>query len=143
MALPIRFSLAVALGTSLLAQEAAPTSTLPMLKWRGSIWASAVTQNRESVDGSLVFRPIEAGQSQFTMDGIMLGADATFAKGWSAKFTLLAGQAGKIIQTSTGDTGTIAAVEALVAWTGEKDTLRVGRMMTFIGMEFFWMVPRM
>jgi len=136
MALPIRFSLAVALGASLLAQEAAPAPALPMLKWRGSIWASAVTQNRESADGSLVFRPIEAGQSQFTMDGIMVGADATFAKGWSAKFTLLAGQAGKIVQTSTGDTGTIAAVEALVAWTGEKDTLRVGRMMTFIGMEF-------
>jgi len=58
MALPIRFSLAVALGASLLAQEAAPAPALPMLKWRGSIWASAVTPNRESADGSLVFRPI-------------------------------------------------------------------------------------
>ncbi|MFZ1613866.1 MAG: hypothetical protein WAT51_06820, partial [Holophaga sp.] len=85
MALPIRFSLAVALGTSLLAQEAAPTSTLPMLKWRGSIWASAVTQNRESVDGSLVFRPLEGGEDTLTLDGLTLGVDAALGHGWTAR----------------------------------------------------------
>lgn len=134
MRFSVRPPLALALGTALLAQT--PTPTPLILKWRGSIWSSAVTQNRESVDGSLVFRPIEAGQSQFTLDGVMVGADATFAKGWSAKFTLLAGQAGKIVQSTSGDTGTIAAVEAMVTWTGEHDTIRVGRMITFIGMEF-------
>ncbi len=30
----------------------------------------------------------------------------------------------------------VPAVEAMVAWSGERDTLRVGRMITFIGMEF-------
>ncbi|MBL0311313.1 MAG: outer membrane beta-barrel protein [Holophagaceae bacterium] len=131
-----RFSTAAMLGTALLAQAPASSPSQPGLKWRGSIWASALTQNRESADGTLVFRPVEAGPSQFTLDGVMFGADATFAKGWSAKFTLLAGQVGKVVQTTTGDTGTVAAVEAMVTWTGERDTLRVGRMITFIGMEF-------
>lgn len=121
------------LGAVLPAQEAAPP---PALKWRGSLWASAVAQNRETPDGSLVFRPLEEGQSQFSLDGLMLGMDAAFTKGWSAKATLLAGHAGKTIQATTGDTGSIAAVEAMLVWTGEKDTFRVGRMITFIGMEF-------
>jgi hypothetical protein len=136
MRLPIQISLTIALGPALWGQAQAPSLPLPTLKWRGSIWASALTQNHESADGSLAFRPVEAGQSQFTLDGVMVGADATFAKGWSARFTLLAGQTGKVVQATTGDTGTIAAVEAMVAWTGEQDTLRVGRMITFIGMEF-------
>ncbi|HEX9009148.1 MAG TPA: outer membrane beta-barrel protein [Holophagaceae bacterium] len=113
------------------AQPAAPS-----LAWRGSVWASAVTQDRETADGSLVFRPMEAGQSQFTLDGLMLGVDAAFPQGWSAKATLLAGQDGKVVQATTGDTGTIAAVEAMLVWTGPRDTLRVGRMITFIGMEY-------
>ncbi len=114
----------------------APPASLPTLKWHGSIWASAVTQDRETRDGSLVFRPLEAGQSQFSLDGLMLGVDAAFAQGWSAKATLLAGNTGKTIQTATGDTGTIAAVEAMLVWTGAQDTLRIGRMITFIGMEY-------
>ena len=114
----------------------APPASMPTLKWHGSVWASAVTQDRETRDGSLVFRPLEAGQSQFSLDGLMLGVDAAFAQGWSAKATLLAGNTGKTIQTATGDTGTIAAVEAMLVWTGERDTLRIGRMITFIGMEF-------
>ena len=109
---------------------------VPTLKWHGSVWASAVTQDRETRDGSLVFRPLEAGQSQFSLDGLMLGVDAAFAQGWSAKATLLAGNTGKTIQTATGDTGTIAAVEAMLVWTGERDTFRIGRMITFIGMEY-------
>lgn len=121
-----------ALGAVLQAQ----TPAGPTLKWRGSLWASAVTQNRETQDGSLVFRPLEAGQSQFSLDGLMLGVDAAFAKGWSAKATLLAGQAGRTVQAATGETGSIAAVEAMLVWTGERDTFRAGRMITFIGMEF-------
>lgn len=123
-----------ALGATLTAQ--APAVPSPALKWRGSLWASAVTQNRETPDGSMVFRPLEAGQSQFSLDGLMLGVDAAFAKGWSAKATLLAGQAGRTVQATTGETGSIAAVEAMLVWTGERDTFRVGRMITFIGMEF-------
>ncbi len=114
----------------------APPASMPTLKWHGSVWASAVTQDRETRDGSLVFRPLEAGQSQFSLDGLMLGVDAAFAQGWSAKATLLAGNTGKTIQTATGDTGTIAAVEAMLVWTGAEDTLRIGRMITFIGMEY-------
>ncbi len=121
------------LGLALAAQTPPPAA--PSIKWRGSLWASGVTQNRETGDGSLVFRPLDAGQSQVTLDGLMLGADVTFGKGWSAKLTVLAGQAGKIIQTSTGDTGSVAALEAILQWSGEKDILRVGRMLTFIGME--------
>ena len=113
------------------AQPAAPS-----LAWRGSVWASAVAQNRDTKDGSLAFRPVDAGQSQFSLDGLMLGVDAAFQQGWSAKATLLAGQAGKVVQATTGDTGTIAAVEAMLVWTGKRDTLRIGRMITFIGMEY-------
>ncbi|GLH70392.1 hypothetical protein GETHPA_19250 [Geothrix rubra] len=123
--------LAGLLTASLAAQVPVPT-----LKWHGSLWASAVTQDRETRDGSLVFRPLEAGQSQFSLDGLMLGVDAAFAQGWSAKATLLAGNTGKTIQATTGDTGTIAAVEAMLVWTGERDTFRIGRMITFIGMEY-------
>ncbi|MFN7957215.1 MAG: outer membrane beta-barrel protein [Holophagaceae bacterium] len=124
-----------ALAATLLAQAPSPSAG-PTLKWRGALWASAVTQNRDTADGSLVFRPLEAGQGQFTLDGLMLGVDATLTGGWSAKATLLAGQAGKVIQSTTGDTGTIAPIEAMLVWTGERDTFRVGRMITFIGMEF-------
>ena len=42
---------------------------------------------------------------------------------------------GKVVQTTTGDTGSVAVVEALLVWTGTRDTLRIGRMITFIGME--------
>ena len=118
------------------AQATPPPAAGPTLKWRGSLWASAVTQDRETPDGSLSFRPLEAGQSQFTLDGLMLGVDASFAGGWSAKATLLAGNMGKVVQATTGDAGSIAPVEAMLVWTGEKDTFRAGRMITFIGMEF-------
>jgi hypothetical protein len=108
----------------------------PALTWRGSLWASAVTQDRSTKDGSLVFRPLEAGQNQFALDGLMLGVDAAFPQGWSARATLLAGNLGQVVQTTTGDTGSIAPVEAMLVWTGTRDTLRLGRMITFIGMEF-------
>jgi hypothetical protein len=123
------------LAMTLLAQ-APPVTATPGLKWRGSVWASAVAQNRDTADGSLVFRPLDAGQSQFTLDGLMLGVDTALTSGWSAKATLLTGQAGKVVQATSGDTGTIAPVEAMLVWTGEHDTFRMGRMITFVGMEF-------
>lgn len=132
---PLLLTLA-GLGTAAFAQAPDPGIPVPTLKWRGSLWASAVTQDRETPDGSVPFRPLDAGQSQFTLDGLMLGVDATFAKGWSAKATLLAGHTGRTVQTTTGETGSVAAVEAMMVWTGERDTFRVGRMITFIGMEF-------
>jgi len=123
------------LATALLAQAPSPSAT-PTLKWRGSVWASAVTQNRDTADGSLVFRPLDAGQSQFTLDGLLLGVDVALPSGWSAKATLLTGQTGKVVQATSGDSGTIAPVEAMLVWTGERDTFRMGRMITFVGMEF-------
>jgi hypothetical protein len=65
----------------------------------------------------------------------MLGMDATLPQGWSGRATLLAGHAGTVVQATTGDTGSIAPVEAMLVWTGRRDTLRIGRMITFIGME--------
>ena len=56
-----------ALAATLLAQAPSPSAG-PTLKWRGALWASAVTQNRDTADGSLVFRPLEAGQGQFHGD---------------------------------------------------------------------------
>ena len=119
-----------------LAAQVAPTAAAPALAWRGAVWMSAVAQNRDTLDGSLAFRALEQGQNQFALDGLLLGVDAGLTHGWSAKATLLAGHLGKVIQTSTGDTGTVAPVEAMLVWTGQRDTLRLGRMMTFIGMEF-------
>jgi hypothetical protein len=123
-------------ATVLSAQAPAAPPAAPALKWRGALWASALTQDRSSADGTLAFRPLEAGQSQFTLDGLLLGVDVPFAQGWSAKATLLGGQAGKVVQATTFESGSVAAVEGLLVWTGEKDTVRLGRMITFIGMEF-------
>lgn len=122
------------LGSTLVAQTPVPTG--PTLKFRGALWASGVTQNQESADGSLVFRPLEAGPSQFSVDGVLLGVDTALSHGWSAKVTLLGGQMARIVNASTGDSGSLVLVEALAVWTGEKDTLRLGRMITFMGMEF-------
>lgn len=119
-----------------LAAQTVPPAAAPTLTWHGALWASAVAQDRDTVDGSLAFRALEQGQGQATLDGLLLGVDATLTQGWSAKATLLAGHLGKVIQASTGDTGTVAPVEAMLVWTGQRDTLRLGRMMTFIGMEF-------
>ena len=124
-------ALLLAGGLAAPAQTAAPT-----FAWRGSVWASAVTQDRTTQDGSLVFRPLEAGQSQLSLDGLMLGMDAALPQGWSVRATLLAGNLGKVVQATTGDTGSLAPVEAMLVWTGRRDTLRIGRMITFIGMEF-------
>lgn len=119
-----------------LGAQTAPTAGPAGITWRGSLWASAVTQDRDTADGSLAFRPLEQGQSQLALDGLLLGVDAGLGHGWSARASLLTGHLGKVLQASTGDTGSVAPVEAMLVWTGPRDTLKVGRMMTFIGMEF-------
>lgn len=134
----IRAFLPLALGASLVAQTpaAAPAPAAPSIKWRGSLWASAITQDRQTLDGSLAFRPFDAGENAFTLDGLMLGADVDLGKGFAVKATILAGHDAKIINAANGETGSFALPEAMLVWTGEKDTLRFGRMITFIGMEF-------
>lgn len=126
-------------GSALLAQEATPAPAAPVvptIKWRGSLWASGITQNRSTADGSLVFRPFEAGEDSFSLDGLQLGADVDLGKGFMVKATILAGHDAKMLNAASGETGSFALPEAQLVWTGEKDTLRFGRMPTFIGMEF-------
>lgn len=129
-----RFWLLPLLGSTLLAQ--APATTGPLLKWRGSIWASAVTQDRTTEDGSLFLRTVDAGGDAFTLDGASLGLDAELGRGWALRATLLGGHAAKVLNAASGETGSLALSEAQLVWTGEKDTLRIGRMNTFLGMEF-------
>ncbi len=121
------------LGCTLAAQAPAPAG--PTVKWRGSLWASALTQDRTTADGSVAFRPLESGEDRFTLDGLTFGADVTLPEGFSLKFTVLAGQMAKNLNAASGDTGSIAWPEAQLVWTGKEDTLRFGRMLTFIGME--------
>ena len=92
------------LGAGAAACLAAQTPAVPGLKFRGSLWTSAVAQDRDIADGSMVLRPMEAGQGQVGLDGALLGVDAVFPKGWSARATLLAGQAGKVVQATNGET---------------------------------------
>jgi len=122
------------LGCALAAQTVTPA--LPNIKWRGSLWASALTQDRSTADGTLVFRPLEGGEDSFNLDGLTLGADVALPEGFNLKFTLLAGQMAKNLNAASGETGSLAWPEAQLVWTGKADTLRFGRMLTFIGMEF-------
>lgn len=121
------------IGSALAAQ--APPPGDPSIKWRGSLWASAITQDRHTADGSLVFRPLESGEDRFTLDGLTLGAEVPLPEGFSLKFTLMAGQLAKNINLGSGDSGSIAWPEAQLLWTGKNDTVRIGRMLTSIGME--------
>lgn len=122
------------LGCALAAQ--APVPAVSAIKWHGSFWASGITQDRNTATGSLVFRPLESGEDRFTLDGLTLGGEVPLPEGFSLKFTLMAGQLAKNINLGSGDTGSIAWPEAQLVWTGKQDTLRVGRMLTSIGMEF-------
>ncbi len=122
------------IGSALAAQT--PVTGAPGIKWRGSFWASGITQDRSTPDGSVVFRPLESGEDRFTLDGLTLGADVPLPEGFSLKFTLMAGQLAKNINLGSGDTGSIAWPEAQLVWTGKNDTIRIGRMLTSIGMEF-------
>jgi len=124
------------LACSLMAEVPAAQPAAPALKWRGSIWASGVAQDRQTEDGTLAFRPIEGGESAFTLDGLTLGLDATLGQGWSARVTLLGGRMGQLVNETSGESGALAIPEAQLVWTGEKDKFTFGRMNTYIGMEF-------
>jgi len=109
---------------------------LPTVKWRGSFWASAATSNQEAVNGSLFLRPVDSTRGGLSLDGLTLGADMDLGKGWSFRTTLLGGRLGELVNLTNGQTGTLALPEAMLVWTGEKDVVRIGRMNTFLGMEF-------
>jgi hypothetical protein len=117
-----------------LAQVPAAPPAAPALKWRGSIWASAVAQDRQTEDGTMVFRPYD-GENTFALDGLTLGADATLGLGWSARITLMGGRMGRLVNEAAGESGIVALPEAQLVWTGAKDRLTLGRMNTAIGME--------
>ena len=127
---PLALALPTLLGLGLSAQTAPPALT-----WRGAVWASAATSNRQTPDGSLFLRPMDAPDGSLSLDGLQLGADAPLADGWSLRGTFLAGQDGKVLNTASQQTGSIAYPEALLVWTGARDTLRLGRMNSPIGME--------
>ncbi len=128
--------LASLIGCSLLAEVPTAQPVAPALAWRGSIWASGVAQDRQTADGSLVFRPLEGGESAFTLDGLTLGLDATLGEGWSARVTLMGGRMGRVVNETSGERGALAVPEAQLVWTGAKDKVTLGRMNTYIGMEF-------
>jgi len=120
------------IGCSLVAQAPEPSA----LKWRGSIWISGVAQDRQTEDGSVAFRPLEGGEYGFGVDGLTLGADANLGAGWSARVTLMGGRIGKLVNQFSGESGALAIPEAQLVWTGKQDKLTIGRMSTYIGMEF-------
>jgi len=121
---------------------AAPAAPAPVVKWRGALWASGATSDHQTADGSLFLRSLDAGNGQLALDGLQLGADVALPDGFSLKFTLLAGQDGKVLNASTLggngqplETGSVAWPEAQLIWTGKDDTFKVGRMYTPMGME--------
>ena len=105
------------------------------LKWRGSLWAVGAVSDQTMADGSLLLRPMEPRDGQMTLDGLQLGADLNLTQGWSFKFTLLAGRTGQLLQTFCGETGSLGLSEAMLIWTGGKETVKIGRMWTAMGME--------
>lgn len=119
-----------------------PGTALPALTWRGALWASGAWSSRDTADGGMFLRSQDAPNGSLSLDGLQIGADTTFADGWGARFTLLAGQAGKILNAATLDSGgkpveggSIAWPEAMLIWTGKADTFKAGRMLTPTGME--------
>lgn len=120
----------------------APAPAAPALTWRGALWASGAASNRDTTDGSLFLRPVDAHDGSLSLDGLQFGADAVLGDGWGAKFTLLAGQAAKDLNAATlasgstpAETGSVAWPEAMLTWTGASDTVKIGRMYTPMGME--------
>jgi len=125
-----------AVGTLVVAQTA-PAPAVPSIKWRGALWASGAASDRETADGSLFLRSMDAGEGSFALDGLQLGGDVTLAEGWAVRFTLLAGQDAKVLNaTNSQEQGSLAYPEAMLVWTGGDETVRIGRMATFMGMEF-------
>ena len=123
-------ALILALGPVVLAQGP------PVVKWRGALWGSAAASNRQAPAGALFLRGMDAGEGQLALDGLLLGADVTLAEGWAFKATVLGGQAAKVLSAAGGESGSLTWPEAMLVWTGGRDTIRFGRMYTFMGMEY-------
>ena len=118
------------------AAAATPAPPAPgTIKWRGALWASGAASNEDTADGSLFLRSMDAGDGQLALDALQVGADVTLTDGFTLKFTLLSGQDAKVLNATSMDTGSIAFPEAQLIWTGDKDTFRLGRMYTAMGME--------
>jgi len=119
------------------AAPAAPaTPAGPAIKWRGGIWASGAVSDKQTADGTMLFRPIDPGNGQLSVDGVDVGVDVTLTSGWSIKATILGGQAAKVLNAADGEAGnTLAFSEAQLVWTGSADTFKFGRMWTPLGME--------
>ena len=118
------------------AAAATPAPPAPgTIKWRGGLWASAAASDKSTADGSLFLRSMDAGDGQLALDALQLGADVTLTDGFTLKLTLLAGQDAKVLNITSADTGSVAFPEAQLIWTGDKDTFKVGRMYTAMGME--------
>lgn len=129
--------LALALsGTLLSAGDAPAAPAAPTVKWRGGLWASGAVSDRQTPDGSLFLNTVAAGEGALTLDGVQLGADVALAEGWALKVTLLGGRTAKVLNDADGETGSLAYPEAMLVWTGKEDILRLGRMYTFMGMEY-------
>lgn len=126
---PIAFSLIM------LAPLAAGDPPVSPLKWRGSLWALGTLTDRPMADGSAFLRPMETGDSQFSLDGMQLGLDYTFSATWSFKATLMAGRDGKLLQDFSYENGSMGFPEAMLIWTKGADTVKIGRMWTWMGME--------
>jgi len=118
-----------------LAAQSAPAPAEPSFKWHAGLWASAAASDRETTDGSLFLRTVDAGEGQLALDGLQLGAEANLTAGWSLKFTGLAGRDAKVLNMADGESGSFSYPEAMLVWTGGKDTLKLGRMWTGMGME--------
>jgi hypothetical protein len=142
MRLPLTLLLLAGLGLAAQTPAPEPAAAAPAVKWRGALWASGAVSNRQTEDGSLFLRSMDAGEGRLSLDGLQLGADVALPDGFAFKVTLLAGQTGKILNASTlapggapAETGSIAWPEAMITWTGKDDILRFGRMYTPMGME--------
>ncbi len=129
----LRLAGLITAGTTLLLAQEAPS---PTLKWRGALWGSYAASPSQTAGDSLFLRPVEGGNHQITLDGLQLGADLSLSGGWSFRTTVLGGRLGKLMNEGNGDSGSLALPEAHLVWTGEKDILRIGRMNTFLGMEY-------
>lgn len=112
----------------------AADSPISGLKWHASLWALGTASDRENPDGTIPMRPMDTSNG-FALDGLQLGADADLGAGWSLKFTLIGGRDGKLLQDFAGENGSVGISEAMLIWTRGADTLKLGRMWTFLGME--------
>jgi hypothetical protein len=118
------------LGLCLCAEAPAPA-----LQWSGVLGASWAASDRQTRDGGLFLRGMDAGEGQMALDILQLGAQVALGQGWTFKATLLAGHGAQVLNGASQDTGSIAFPEATLVWTGSRDTLRFGRMYTPMGME--------